>query len=200
MFRHVSHVQGAYSGARSGMTPSLRAGAPGIPPCSGGCLSSAQVLPFGPVLLPPQARRGSHFRAYRARAHLPGAPVGAGAVRADLIARASSGGRTSPVRSRRGFLRPQPLSCAEKRKGGPGSRLSVLITGGVQPRLPHFPPSQAPGPEIVAVRIDRAGLPAYVGHPAARWESGYPSDCKSAYTGSNPVRASKTINDLGKVG
>ena len=39
-------------------------------------------------------------------------------------------------------------------------------------------------------RIDRARLPAYVGTPAARWESGYPSDCKSAYTGSNPVRAS----------
>lgn len=39
-------------------------------------------------------------------------------------------------------------------------------------------------------RIDRARLPAYVGTLAARWESGYPSDCKSAYTGSNPVRAS----------
>ena len=49
-------------------------------------------------------------------------------------------------------------------------------------------------------RIDRAGLPAYVQHPAARWESGYPSDCKSAYTGSNPVRASNKTNGLWKVG
>ncbi len=47
-----------------------------------------------------------------------------------------------------------------------------------------------------SVRIDRAALPAYVGRPAARWESGYPSDCKSAYTGSNPVRASNKNNTL----
>ena len=147
MFRHVSHVQGAYSGARSGMTPSLRAGAPGIPPCSGGCLSSAQVLPFGPVLLPPQARRGSHFRAYRARA---GAPAGAGAVRAPDCAREPPDARL-PSAPAGAFLRPQPLSCAEKRKGGPASRLSVLI-------LPHFPPSQAPGPEIVPCALTAPGF------------------------------------------
>ncbi len=50
--------------------------------------------------------------------------------------------------------------------------------------------SLIPG-SVRPARIDRARLPAYVGTPAARWESGYPSDCKSAYTGSNPVRASR---------
>ena len=88
MFCHVSDAQGACSGARSGMTPSLRAGAPGIPPCSGACLSSAQVLPFNPVPLLPQARGGSHFRAYRARPCAGGRARLAPARFARLIARA----------------------------------------------------------------------------------------------------------------
>ena len=80
---------------------------------------------------------GPLFRAYRARA---GAPVGAGAVRAPDCARERADARL-PSAPAGVFLRPRPLSCADtglpKRKGGPGSRLSVLI-------LPHFFPGQAP--------------------------------------------------------
>ena len=191
MFCHVSEAQGACSGARSGMTPSLRAGAPGIPPCSGACLSSAQVLPFNPVPLLPQARGGSHFRAFRARPCAGGRASCAGAVRAPDCARETADARL-PSAPAGFFCGPSRSPAQKSRKATPGSRLSVLI-------LPHFSPSQAPGPgPDYPVRIDRARRPAYVGHPAARWESGYPSDCKSAYTGSNPVRASKALAKPGK--
>ena len=40
-------------------------------------------------------------------------------------ARKAAAGRTSPVRSRRGFFRPQPPFCAEKEKAAPASRLSL---------------------------------------------------------------------------
>ena len=200
MFCHVSHVQGACSGARSGMTPSLRAGAPGIPPCFGACLSSAQVLPFDPVPLLPQARGGSHFRAYRAR------PCGGGRARlaparfARLIARARRRTHVSRPLPPGSFAAPAALlrRKAERRPRGAASLFSFYHT--FPPVKPPANSIAKPRPRDYPVRIDRARRPAYVGHPAARWESGYPSDCKSAYTGSNPVRASSKINDLRKNG
>ena len=53
-----------------------------------------QVLPFDPVPLPLQARGGSHFRAYRARA---GGRVGAGAVRVPDCARETADARLPSV-------------------------------------------------------------------------------------------------------
>jgi hypothetical protein len=45
--------------------------------------------------------------------------------------------------------------------------------------------------------LDRVRRPAYIPRLAfcflqstARWERGYPADCKSVYSGSNPLRAS----------
>ena len=192
MFCHVSEAQGACSGARSGMTPSLRTGAPGIPPCSGACLSSPQVLPFNPVPLLPQARGGSHFRAYRARPCVGGRARLAPARFARLIARARRRTHVSRPLPPGSFAAPAALlrRKAERRPQEPPLYFHSTTL---------FPQS-SPRPRDYPARIDRAGLPAYVGHPAARWESGYPSDCKSAYTGSNPVRASNKINVLGKIG
>ena len=94
--------------------------------------------------------------------------------------------------------------CDRRRPGG-GTRKGVGGSGATgEPRPPSSTVPAALDPRLRSgdersgslvpserpARIDRARLPAYVGTPAARWESGYPSDCKSAYTGSNPVRAS----------
>ena len=88
MFCHVPHAHGAYSGARSGMTPSSRAGAPGIPPCSGARLFSAWVLPFEPVSVPLQACGGTLFaRVSCVRARARRRASCAGAVRAPDCAR-----------------------------------------------------------------------------------------------------------------
>ena len=67
-------------------------------------------------------RGGTLFRAYLARVGAHGAP----ARFARLIAPRAAQTPDAPVppAPAGAFLRPQPLSCAEKRKGGPGSRLS----------------------------------------------------------------------------
>ena len=197
MFCHVSEAQGACSGARSGMTPSLRAGAPGIPPCSGACLSSAQVLPFNPVPLLPQARGGSHFRAYRARPCGRAGASCAGAVRAPDCARETADARL-PSAPAGVFCGPSRSPAQKSRKAAPGAASLFSFYHTFPPVKPPANSIAKPRPRDYPVRIDRAWLPAYVGHPAARWESGYPSDCKSAYTGSNPVRASRALAKPGK--
>ncbi len=85
---HVRHARGAYSGVRSGMTPSSRATAADIPSGSDICLSSAQVLSPGPVSLLPRACGGVPvLRAFRAGGRGRGR-VSAPARFARLIARA----------------------------------------------------------------------------------------------------------------
>ena len=118
------------------------------------CRRRSSAVPFLHIFLPlalrrapvcPRCRRpgrpqaaGPLLRAYPACAPVPARACLAPARFAHLIARARR--RTHVSRSfRRGFFRPQPLlPCAEKQKGGPGSRLlSTCI-------LLHFPTGQAP--------------------------------------------------------
>ena len=78
--------------------------------------SGSPSIPFSPPSACP-VRRDPVSRVSCVRAGVRFAP--ARVSRARL--RARDGGRTSPVRSRRGFFRPQPLlPSAEERKGGPG--------------------------------------------------------------------------------
>ncbi len=104
---HVRHARGAYSGVRSGMTPSFRATAPDIPSGSDICLSSAQLLSPGPVSPLPRACGGVPvLRAFRVRAR---AGVGAGAVRAPDCARETAHAPLAPAHAG-GFFGPQPVA------------------------------------------------------------------------------------------
>ena len=158
MFCHVSEAQGACSGARSGMTPSLRAGAPGIPPCSGACLSSAQVLPFNPVPLLPQARGGSHFRAYRARPCAGGRARLAPARFARLIARARRRTHVSRPLPPGSFAAPAALlrRKAERRPQEPP--LCSHSTTLFPQSSPRRTASQSPGPEIIPCALTAPGF------------------------------------------
>ena len=156
MFCHVSHVQDACSGARSGMTPSLRAGAPGIPPCSGACLSSAQVLPFNPVPLLPQARGGSHFRACRARPCAGGRVLRARFAR--LIARARRRTHVSRPLPPGSFAAPAALlrRKAERRpREPPLCSHSTTLFPQSSPRRTAL---QSPGPGIIPCALTAPGF------------------------------------------
>ena len=92
--------------------------------------------------------------------------------------------------------RKSPVPACAERPGEGAPAIRALPFDSLLPRPRIAAPFSLVAGSGRPARIDRARLPAYVGTPAARWESGYPSDCKSAYTGSNPVRASKKNNDF----
>ena len=133
---HVRHARGAYSSARSGMTPSFRAAAPDIPSGSDICLSSAQVLSPGPVsLLPPACGGVPVSRVSRgcARGAAGGRIAAARLVR--LIARARRRTHLSRLLTPGVFSTPSRSLSAEKPKGGPGSRLSLLSFYTIPPNV-----------------------------------------------------------------
>ena len=79
---------------------------------------SVRSMPSAPPPVPAPRRRDPFCARILPAPPRGRAGVGAGAVRAPDCAR--DDGRTSPVASRRGFFRPQPLlPSAEERKGGP---------------------------------------------------------------------------------
>ncbi len=124
---HGLHADNAQGMVHSDVKPSFPVGAGGIPSAfpalhlRHGSFLSIQFRSVSPAAGSPCG--GTLFRAYRARA---GAPVSAGAVRAPDCARETADAPVPSVPAG-AFLQPQPPSCAEKRKGGPGSRLSILI-------------------------------------------------------------------------
>ena len=136
-FVMVPYAHGSYPAVGPGMKLSFRSGFRALRPVlslgvSGMGLSSRSR--FVPFASPPRSCGSALFRAYRMCAR---ACVCAGAVRAPDCAREVSG-RTSPVRSRRGFTAPDAALCAEKKKAAPETAFLSM------PILSRFSPSQAP--------------------------------------------------------
>ena len=190
MFCHVSACR-ACSGARSGMTPSLRAGAPGIPPCSGTCLSSDCTGPSFQSGSTPAAgpRRVPFPRVSRAPLRGRAGASCAGAVRAPDCARETADARL-PSAPAGVFCGPSRSPAQKSRKAAPGAAFYSHSTT-LFPQSSPRRTVQSPGPGIIPCALTAPGFRLMSGTRRRGGRVSYPSDCKSAYTGSIPVRASR---------